>query len=300
MLNKIEKLAFEQIAKHKKEITALSITLSNQSENNKSEIQSIKNDIATREENIQSIIQNYIESIPIVKDGENGKDADEVNYNLIEEKISLKVKEDVSKIELPKAEQVNYKIIMEAINNAVKNIPKAKDGEKGQAGKKGKDAVEVDYSKIVTEVLSKIKDKTIGIKDISFKLGILKITLTDGTKKTFKLPRQVSGIHSEKVISVPTPYTNLMPVPTTLGGVEAGTTFDNVPINEVLNNLLYPYQAPAFTSFTISGLASTTYELGYTFPANDYTFVWSTSNQANIQADSIILNSIPDLANDGI
>ena len=41
-----------------------------------------------------------------------------------------------------------------------------------------------------------------------------------------------------------TVYTNEMPTVTSLGGISAGTTFDNVPVKDLLTNLLYPYIAP--------------------------------------------------------
>lgn len=39
-------------------------------------------------------------------------------------------------------------------------------------------------------------------------------------------------------------YTNEMPTVNDLGGIKAGTSFDNMPVNEVLTKLLYPYVAP--------------------------------------------------------
>ena len=39
-------------------------------------------------------------------------------------------------------------------------------------------------------------------------------------------------------------YTNTAKVPVTIGGIAAGTTFDNVPLQTVLTNILYPYTAP--------------------------------------------------------
>lgn len=39
-------------------------------------------------------------------------------------------------------------------------------------------------------------------------------------------------------------YTNKTPMVSALGGIPAGTTFDNVPVEEVLNNMLYPYTKP--------------------------------------------------------
>lgn len=39
-------------------------------------------------------------------------------------------------------------------------------------------------------------------------------------------------------------YTNENPVPIPVGGVEPGTTFDEVPYNEMFTNILYPYAKP--------------------------------------------------------
>jgi len=92
------------------------------------------------------------------------------------------------------------------------------------------------------------------------------------------------------------PYTNATPVPTTLGGIVAGSTFLNVPITEMFDRLLYPYQAPAFTAFTISGQA-TTLEVGNSITAGTKTFTWSTLNPSNISASSI---AILDFTNDTV
>lgn len=53
-----------------------------------------------------------------------------------------------------------------------------------------------------------------------------------------------------------TKYTNDMPTVTGIGGIAAGTTFDNMPLNELLTNLLYPYIAPA-VSFSANPGAAT-------------------------------------------
>ena len=44
-----------------------------------------------------------------------------------------------------------------------------------------------------------------------------------------------------------TVYTNDMATVNTLGGIAAGTTFDNMPVSEVLTKLLYPYVAPTYS-----------------------------------------------------
>jgi len=78
------------------------------------------------------------------------------------------------------------------------------------------------------------------------------------------------------------------PDPTTIsvGGIAAGTTFP-VPITlqQFGDLLLYPYQSPGFTSFSIQGVANPL-EVGASIPAS-VTFLWGTSQPANVQTDSI-------------
>ena len=45
-----------------------------------------------------------------------------------------------------------------------------------------------------------------------------------------------------------TVYTNNMPTVNAIGGIAAGTTFENMPVNEVLTKLLYPYVAPSVSA----------------------------------------------------
>lgn len=45
-----------------------------------------------------------------------------------------------------------------------------------------------------------------------------------------------------------TVYTNEMATVSPIGGIAAGTTFDNMPVNEVLTKLLYPYVAPTVSA----------------------------------------------------
>ena len=47
-------------------------------------------------------------------------------------------------------------------------------------------------------------------------------------------------------------YTNTTPTITALGGIPAGTTFDNMKVTDVLNKLLYPYLKPTIGSLTLS------------------------------------------------
>lgn len=82
--------------------------------------------------------------------------------------------------------------------------------------------------------------------------------------------------------------TNASPTPTTIGGIAAGTTFNSIPLETVLQNLLYPYQLPAFSSFTMSGQA-TPIEVGASVSGGSHTFTWGTTNSANVSANSITI-----------
>lgn len=83
-----------------------------------------------------------------------------------------------------------------------------------------------------------------------------------------------------------------VPTPTTIGGIPAGTTFDEVPVSDVLMMLLYPYQLPAFTAFTISGL--TNVEVGVSFPEMARSVNWSLTNTQNVQPNIIGIYNVTD------
>jgi hypothetical protein len=100
-------------------------------------------------------------------------------------------------------------------------------------------------------------------------------------------------------------YTNATPMPVSVGGLAAGSTFDAATMAEMFDGLLYPYQAPAFTAFAIAG-QTTPLEVGASIATNR-TFTWSTSNSSNVVANQISLVDITGgstliasgLANDG-
>jgi len=87
------------------------------------------------------------------------------------------------------------------------------------------------------------------------------------------------------------PYTNLTPTPSAFGGIPSGSTFNNTPVSEVLTMMLYPYQAPSFSSFAISG-QNTTLEVGDSIYAGFKTFTWATTNSSNVSANSISISDI--------
>lgn len=59
-------------------------------------------------------------------------------------------------------------------------------------------------------------------------------------------------------------YTNSTPVVQAHGGVAAGTTFDNMPITDVLNKILYPWVAPSVSASVATPVNGGTFEKGNT------------------------------------
>lgn len=85
-------------------------------------------------------------------------------------------------------------------------------------------------------------------------------------------------------------YIREEPMDITVGGAIAGTTF-NGTVQDALDTILYPYVAPTFTAFSISSNPGTL-EVGQEFAAATCTFLWSTSQSANVESDTInILSS---------
>lgn len=97
----------------------------------------------------------------------------------------------------------------------------------------------------------------------------------DGCGKVLKVKCDGTGIEFVEGLST---LTLDSPVPTTIGGVEAGTMYTNTPIEDVLKQLLNPYQVPYFSSFTLN--VPTTIEVG-----NDLgvvTFSYAIGNDSGV------------------
>lgn len=99
-------------------------------------------------------------------------------------------------------------------------------------------------------------------------------------------------------------YSNAVPMPEDVGGFEAGTIFESVPLKQLFDGLLYPYQYPSFLSFLFD--EPLTQEVGATI-AGVHPFVWTTENDDNIVVNSITIRDetaavdlATGLANDGL
>jgi hypothetical protein len=100
-------------------------------------------------------------------------------------------------------------------------------------------------------------------------------------------------------------YTNLTPSPIGVGGLVVGSTFNDEGLADIVDRMMYPYQLPTFSSFSIQAIPNPL-EVGDAIPAS-VTFLWATTNPANIQPNSLSLIDVTSgnivlaagLANDG-
>ena len=104
-----------------------------------------------------------------------------------------------------------------------------------------------------------------------------------------------------KVVNGAVHYTNTTPTISALGGVASGTTFENVPITEMLTKILYPYTKPAVSvSVTPNG---GTYEKGTSasVTALKATVTKKSSPIASVtmKQNSTVITTLTDVANGG-
>lgn len=104
-----------------------------------------------------------------------------------------------------------------------------------------------------------------------------------------------------KVVNGAVHYTNTTPTISALGGVASGTTFDNVPITEMLTKILYPYTKPTVSvSVTPNG---GTYEKGtsVSVTALKATVTKKSSPVASVtmKQNSTVITTLTDVANGG-
>ena len=113
------------------------------------------------------------------------------------------------------------------------------------------------------------------------------LLFVDGTHSGITFTYNDNKINATVPI-VSTSYTNHTPVPADVGGILAGTTFDNSSIRDILDALLYPYQPPTFILFAIS---QSNVEVGDTISGNR-TFTWDTTASIGIKPNSISITNI--------
>jgi hypothetical protein len=81
-------------------------------------------------------------------------------------------------------------------------------------------------------------------------------------------------------------YIRSTPTSIAVGGAPIGTTF-NGTIAAALDKILYPYLAPAFTSFSIN--VSTILEVGNSIVSGVKNFTWGTSRSENVAPNTVTI-----------
>ena len=80
-------------------------------------------------------------------------------------------------------------------------------------------------------------------------------------------------------------YTNTIPSNIKVGGIEINTTFNEVSLKEILDNIFHEYKAPSFSSFYIENVG-TILECGRVLNGQ-YNLRWTTTNIQNVKPNSI-------------
>lgn len=89
----------------------------------------------------------------------------------------------------------------------------------------------------------------------------------------------------------PPPYTNLAPMPITIGGYPEGTIFEGIDYEAMWTGLLYGASKPVFSSFSIN-LSAAIYEVGATITAGVYQAVWSITSPQFLKDNTIKIDYI--------
>ncbi len=85
-------------------------------------------------------------------------------------------------------------------------------------------------------------------------------------------------------------YTGASPTTNTVGGLPSGSAIAGETLSKILQDILVSYQAPAFSSFAITGQGSPV-EIG-TAISGVKTFTWGTTNSGNVNANTIEIDNV--------
>lgn len=145
-----------------------------------------------------------------------------------------------------------------------------KDGLNGKDGKDGRDGVDGKDGKNGLDG----KDGTVPDHEITGRM--IRFKKPNGEWGEYiKLISRGGGVAKGGGVSY---YTNLNPVPNKVGGIDAGTTFENMDITAVLDMLLYPFSASFSITPTTATMGQTVTTIDMTFSVSDSTATMEISN----------------------
>jgi hypothetical protein len=99
----------------------------------------------------------------------------------------------------------------------------------------------------------------------------------------------VFEFYTKNPLSDPSTLTNPVDTAYTVGGIDRGTQFDKVSLQDVFKDLLYPDQLGRITGFTMANNTGqvNSYEVGNSFPRQTYTFSWGLSNATYFRPNTL-------------
>lgn len=133
-----------------------------------------------------------------------------------------------------------------------------------------------------TKNIKQYVDETVAalVADAPEALDTLK-ELADAITENESVVAAINSSISNKADKSQLLYTNSTPTVQAHGGVAAGTTFDAMPITDVLNKILYPWVAPTVTAKVVTPANGGTFEKGSTQAVTSIS-VSVTKKSANI------------------
>lgn len=182
--------------------------------------------------------------------------------------------------------------------------PKGDKGDKGDRGQSGLDADEVEIIERVSKKVKDGKDGKDGSPDTPEEVRDKLSTLKGEQRLSARHIKDLENFFRTRFVgsggtnSTPQTggggggglYTPQGPTNATVGGLLAGTDLGTTPVDPfapggILDQMLYPYLSPTFSSFTITG-QSTSVEVGTTISGSK-SFAWTFTNGANVQPNTM-------------
>jgi hypothetical protein len=106
----------------------------------------------------------------------------------------------------------------------------------------------------------------------------------------------VFEFYTKNPLSDPSTLTNPVDTAYTVGGIDRGTQFDKVSLQDVFKDLLYPDQLGRITGFTMANNTGqvNSYEVGNSLPRQTYTFSWGLSNATDFRPNTLRVEDYTD------
>ncbi len=259
-------------------------------------VDKVNNLISTIKEEVKVNFQDYIleqiktiqESfVPIIpqngRDGVDGKDADE---DKIINEVLYSVTTNIAK-QLDKSKSIIKAEIKHGLAIIKESIPEVKDGIDGRDGVDGKDGKNGQSIKgdkgdtgngIISAEIDNRNHLLIETNEKWIDAGKLRI------KNSFGGGGGGGGFN----------YTNTAPTPFNVGGIKAGSQFNNVDLKVMMTRLLYGCSLPSFASFIIREFSDNPLpnkvEIGYAIPTANYNVEFEIQDPVLLAPDSIVIS----------